>query len=122
MYLKLSTPEHLIEVSQRRNVRITFWEKATLFWPRSYPHLGMGPVGSLGIYFLIIVGPRKIPLISSNSLMSQILGKKLNQTPMRLYQEHKVNISDFSPLYPTTNYPWARAVAQTRTTNISEVS
>lgn len=54
--------------------------------------------------------------------MSQILGKKLNQTPMRFYQVHKVNISDFSLLYPITNYPWAPAVAQNKTTNISEVS
>lgn len=54
----------------------------------------------LGIYFLILVGPKKISLISSNCWMSQILGKKLNQTPTRFYQEYNVNISDFSPLYP----------------------
>lgn len=41
MYLKLGTPGHSIEVSQSRNVRITFWEKVTLLWPRNYPHLRM---------------------------------------------------------------------------------
>lgn len=77
--------------------------------------------------------------------MSQILGKKKQNQSLvlrfyqdhkvnisdfimrffqehKFYQEHKVNISDFCPLYPITNYPWAPAVGQTRTTNISEVS
>lgn len=49
------------------------------------------------------MGPRIIPFISSNSLTSQILGKKLHQTPRKFYQEHKVNISDFYPLFSITN-------------------
>lgn len=49
MYLKLGTPGHLIsaQFSQSKNVRITFWEKATLLWPRNYPHFRIGPVDFL---------------------------------------------------------------------------